>query len=344
MNHALIRARRGALTLGLVFLFAIVIHHWLTGASLLDSLYWTVITVAGVGYAETVDPGLGDARQWLTISVIVIGMATVAYTLGMMIQAIVEGQFERAMGARRMTKEIQRLKDHVIICGFGRIGQNLAHRLTRHRVPFVIVDSSPESTLEAKLFKYIHIEGDATDEDTLRTAGVDRAKTVVNALSSDADNVFLTLTVHNMNPHVAILSRGEHPRTEKKLLQAGATRVVLPAVIGAERMADIIIRPEASHLLRSVGHESGLNAELEEFKLTDRSPYVGKTVREAEEASDNGGVMIVALKRAVGETVFNPKDDFVLDAGDVIIVMGPEADIEQFFKACIDPVRQPALA
>lgn len=343
MNHALVRARRGALAIGVLLLFAIGAHYRVTGTSLLDSLYWTVITIAGVGYSETVDPSLGATRQWLTIFVILVGMMSVAYTLGMLIQAIVEGQFERAMGVRRMTKEIQKLKDHVIICGFGRIGQNLAHRLARHRVPFVIVDSSAESALEAKLFKYIHIEGDATDEHTLRAAGIDRAKTVVNALSSDADNVFLTLTVHNMNPHVSILSRGEHPRTEKKLLQAGATRVVLPAVIGAEKMADIIIRPEASHLLRSIGHESGLSAELEEFKLTAQSPHVGRTVRAAEESSDNGGVMIVALKRASGETIFNPKDELLLEAGDVIIVMGPEADIEQFYKACVEATRQPAF-
>ena len=334
MDRALKRARRGALVLGLLLVFAILSHHWLTGTRLLDSLYWTIITVAGVGYSEHVEPGLGSARQWLTISVILVGMMTVAYTLGMMIQAIVEGQFDRALGARRMTKEIQRLTDHVIICGFGRIGQNLAHRLSRHRVPFVIIDSSADSLHEANLLNYIHIEGDATDEDTLRAAGIDRARTVVNALASDADNVFLTLTVHDMNPNAAILSRGEHPRTENKLIQAGATQVVLPAVIGAERMADIIIRPEASHLLRCVGHESGLNAELEEFKFTAQSPFVGRTVREAE---DECLVMVIALKRLDGEQIFNPKDDVVLVSGDVVIIMGPEAEIEGFYKTCVDP-------
>jgi voltage-gated potassium channel len=333
MDQALKRARRGALVLGLLLVFAILSHHWLTGTGLLDSLYWTIITVAGVGYSENVDPSLGRARQWLTILVILFGMMAVAYTLGMMIQAIVEGQFDRALGERRMTKEIQRLKNHVIICGFGRIGQNLALRLTRHRVPFVVIDSSAESLHDAKQFNYIHVEGDATDEDTLRAAGVDRARTVVNALASDADNVFLTLTVHDMNPSATILSRGEHPRTESKLIQAGATQVVLPAVIGAERMADIIIRPEASDLLRCVGHESGLNAELEEFKFTAQSPYVGRTVREAE---DESSVMVVALKREDGQQIFNPKDDFVLASGDIAIVMGPEAEIERFYEACVD--------
>ena len=333
MDKALKRARRGALVLGMLLVFAILSHHWLTGNRLLDSLYWTVITVAGVGYSENVEPGLGDARQWLTISVILFGMMAVAYTLGMMIQAIVEGQFDRALGARRMTKEIQRIKDHVIICGFGRMGQNLAIRLSRHSVPFVIIDSSAESLHDAEQLNYIYIEGDATDEDTLRAAGVERARTVVNALSNDADNVFLTLTVHNMNPCATILSRGEHPHTESKLIQAGATQVVLPAVIGAERMADIIVRPEASHLLRCVGHESGLNAELEEFKFSNDSPFVGRTVRQAE---DESHVMVIALKQAKGDQIFNPKDNIVLESGDVVIVMGAEADIEGFFKVCVD--------
>jgi voltage-gated potassium channel len=332
MDQALKRARRGALVLGLLLVIAILSHQWLTSASLLDSVYWTIITIAGVGYSEQVEPGLGIARQWLTISVILFGMMAVAYTLGMMIQAIVEGQFDRALGARRMTKEIRRLKNHVIICGFGRMGQNLAHRLSRHGVAFVIIDSSSESGQEARQFNYIHIEGDATDEDILRTAGIDRARTVVNALANDADNVFLTLTVHDMNPKVDILSRGEHPRTESKLMQAGATQVVLPAVIGAERMADIIIRPEASDLLRCVGHESGLNAELEEFKFSAESPYVGRTVRHAEEDSM---VMVVALKRADGEQIFNPQDDVVLATGDIVIVMAPEAEIEGFYKKCV---------
>jgi voltage-gated potassium channel len=333
MNQALKRARHGALVLGLMLVLAILSHNWLTGAELLDSLYWTIITVAGVGYSENVEPGLGMARQWLTISVILFGMMAVAYTLGMMIQAIVEGQIDRALGERRMTKEIQRLKNHVIICGFGRIGQNLAVRLSRHRVPFVIIDSNAESLHDAKQLNYIYVEGDATDEDTLQAAGVDRARMVVNALASDADNVFLTLTVHDLNPSVPILSRGEHPRTESKLLQAGATQVVLPAVIGAERMADIIIRPEASDLLRCVGHESGLNAELEEFKFISESPFVGRTVRDAE---DESSVMVVALKREDGQQIFNPKDDVVLKAGDIVIVMGPEAEIEGFYHACVD--------
>ena len=337
MNPALWRARKGAVVLGTLFLVAILTHNYLHPESLLDSIYWTVITVFGVGYSELPDPTLDVPRKWLTIGVILVGMMAVGYTLGMMIQAIVEGQLDRAMGERRMNKELRKLRGHVIICGYGRIGQNLTHRLARHRVPFVVIDSCAESVLDLKSHEYLHIEGDATDEEILQMAGIGRASTIVIALSCDADNVFLTLTAKNLNPDAEIIARGELPRTEKKLLQAGATQVVLPAVIGAERMADIIVRPEASNLLRCVGHESGVNAELEEFKFTADSAYVGRTVREAEEQPSTTGVMIVALKKADGEHIFNPKDDVVIETGDVAILMGPEADIEQFYETCVAP-------
>ena len=335
MNPALWRARKGALVLGSLFIFGILGHNSLNDESLLDSVYWTVITVFGVGYSETIEPDLDVRKKWLTISVILVGMCAVAYTLGMMIQAIVEGQFDRAMGERRMNQKLKKLKDHVVINGYGRIGQNLAHRLARHRVPFVVIDSCAESVLEMKTHDYLHIEGDATDEEILEMAGVRRASTIVNALSCDADNVFLTLTARNLNPQAEIIARGEHPRTEKKLLQAGASQVVLPAVIGAERIADIIVRPEASNLLRCVGHESGVNAELEEFQFAADSAYVGRTIREAEDVPSTTGIMIVALKRANGEHLFNPKDETIIEPGDVAILMGPEADIEQFYGTCI---------
>ena len=341
MNEALGRARRGALVLGCVVVGSILSFHWLFRKPLLESIYWTVITIAGVGYSQSVDVEVPAARQFLSIVVILVGMLAMAYTLGMLIQAIVEGQLDKAMGAKRMNKEISKLKDHVIVCGFGRIGQNLAHRLARHRVPFIVIDPCTESITEAKHHSYLCLEADATDEDVLLSVGLQRASTIVFSLQSDPENVFLTLTVRNLNPNIKIVARGEHPRTEKKLLQAGANQVVMPAIIGAERMADMIVRPEASDLLRCVGHQSGLNAELEEFKFTAQSPFIGRTVREAEENLEQ--LMIIAVRRADGETVFNPKDNEGLCVGDVVIVMGPEADVELFYKTCVAPQDEVAL-
>ena len=339
MNEALGQARRGALVLGCVLVWSILSYHWLFNKPLLESIYWTVITITGVGYSQNVEVP-GD-RQFLTIVVILVGMLTLAYTLGMLIQAIVEGQLDQAMGAKKMKKEISKLNDHVIICGFGRIGQNLAHRLARHNVPFIVIDPNAETIAEAKTHGYICLEADATDEDVLRSAGLDRASTIVFGIQSDPDNVFLTLTVRNMNSDITIVARGEHPRTEKKLLQAGATQVVMPAIIGAERIADLIVGADTPDLLRSFGQGSGLNAELEEFQFTADSPYAGRTVREAEEKLEQ--LMIVAVRRPDGETLFNPKDDEKIGAGDTLVVMGPEADIEQFYETCVSPQREAVL-
>lgn len=341
MNEALGRARKGAFVVGCVFVWSILAFHWLFKKPLLESIYWTVITIAGVGYSQSVDVEVPPSRQFLSIVVILVGMVAVAYTLGMLIQAIVEGQLDKVMGEKRMRKEIEKLNNHVIVCGFGRIGKNLANRLARHRVPFVVIDPVSEMIAEAKALGYTAMEADATDESVLKAAGLDRASTIVFGIQSDPDNVFLTLTVRNLNPDITIVARGEDPRTEKKLIQAGASQVVMPAIIGAERIADIITRPETSDLLRCVGHESGLNAELEEFKFHSDSPYIGRTVREAEEKLEN--LMIVALRRSDGETVFNPKDSEGICVGDVVIVMGPEADIELFYETCVAPVEEPAL-
>ncbi len=342
MNKALGQARRGALILCCVFIFSILTFHLWFKKTLLESIYWTVITISGVGYSQSVNQEIGDARQLLSIVVILVGMLAMAYTVAMLIQAIVEGQLDQALGAKRMNKEIDKLNDHVIICGFGRIGKNLGHRLVRHQVPFVVIDPSAEAIAEAKSLGFLFLEGDATDEDVLLAAGFERAKTFVIALQNDADNVFLTLTARNMSPDIDILARGEHPRTEKKLLQAGANEVVMPAVIGAERMADMITRPETSDLLRCIGQESGMNAELEEFKFTSESAYTGRTVREAEEGLQ---LMIVAVRGEDAETVFNPKDDQELHAEDVVIVMGPEADVEEFYKRCVaSGKKKPTLA
>lgn len=333
MNPALNRARRGALILGLVCISSILSYHFWFNKPLLESIYWTVITVAGVGYSQMPEPDVGAARQFLSIIVIVVGMVSMAYTLAMFIQAIVEGQFDRALGDNRMHKRIDKLANHVIICGFGRVGQNLSHRLARHNVPFLIVDPSAECLAEARAHKFLTLEGFATEEDILRTAGIERAKTIVITVSSDAESVFLTLTARNMNPAIHILARGEHPQTEKKLLQAGANEVILPAVIGAERMAEKIVHPSEAEPFRFSDHHSGLNAELDEFQFTADSPYVGQTVGEAEQQHQ---AMIVALRKANGETVFNPADNEILCTGDTVVVMGSEADLEKFYETCVD--------
>ncbi|MEM9659751.1 MAG: NAD-binding protein, partial [Planctomycetota bacterium] len=316
---------------GVVFVFAAAGHYLLTDGSLLDSIYWTVITVSTVGYAHRTPAGVGPLEQIFTIVVIIVGTIAVGYTLGMFLQVAIEGQIERAMGVRRMNREISRLNEHVIICGFGRIGQYLAESLDRQQMQFVVIETNAEAAAEAKEEDYLCIEGDATEEEVLWVAGVHRARTVVVALHSDADNVFLTLTARNMNPELNILARGEQPATEKKLLQAGANQVVLPAVIGAHQMSDLILRPNAASFIYGVGRHPSLDAEMEELQITASSALVGQTIRNAGTRKKDA-VLIVSVHRQEGEQIFNPDADFEFHAGDTLVVIGKTAAVREFRK------------
>ena len=333
MTPALARIRRAATWIGGVFGISVVGHYCLHDSTWLESIFWTVVTVSTVGYSYDTPANVGPAAQVLTIGVIVVGTLSVAYTVSVVLQALIEGQIEKAMGVRRMTRQIEQLSNHVIICGFGRIGQNLATRLDHQKVPFVVVELSADALSEAAAHQYLVLEGDATDEEVLRHAGITKAKTLVVALQSDADNVFLTLTARNMAPNLRILARGELPGTERKLRQAGANDVVLPAVIGAHRIADLIVRPHATDLLHRVGDaNSSLEAVLEEIPVPAGSTLVGKTIRDAE-THRRHRLLIVSVRRDDGGEVFNPDADYVFAEDDTLIAMGEPTDIELFRKA-----------
>jgi voltage-gated potassium channel len=329
--------RRVRLGLGLLVgltAAAVAGHRLLSDSSLVDSLYWAVITIAKVGYGERPDPVVGTGEKLFAVAVILLGTVVVAYTAAVFVQAVVEGQLQQALGARRMTREISRLHDHVIICGFGRTGQHLADRLKRQEVDFVVVDSSDAAIEDARQAGHLCMTGDATSEETLLTAGIERAKTLVAALHDDADNVFLTLTARDMKRDLAILARGEQPSTEKKLMQAGANQVILPAVIGAQQLADIILRPHAARLLHGVGHatSASLDADMEEVQIPASSSLVGKKIRDADTRKSHD-VLIVSIRRSDGSQVFNPGADVVLQAGDTLIVIGQSTQVREFRKA-----------
>ncbi|MCA9258036.1 MAG: TrkA family potassium uptake protein, partial [Planctomycetales bacterium] len=231
---------------------------------------------------------------------------------------------------RKMAGEINSLRNHVIICGYGRMGRQLAERLVRNKtVAMVIIDAKLDVVNDAIQDGHLAIEGDATSEETLAEAGIDRAATLVVALRSDADNVFLTLTARNMNPHVNIIARGEELATEKKLRQAGANRVILPAVIGAQQIADIILRPHAAHLKYGTGPQAAIDASMEELTIGLSSGLVGKTIRDAE-TRQKYRVLIVAVRRAEGELIFNPDAAVDFQAGDTLVVIGQAADVKDF--------------
>ncbi len=319
------------------FLLIVVIAvtgYVLSGWSLLDSIYMVVITVFGVGFGE-VGP-MTPALRAFTMLVIVAGYVTVVYIVGGFIQMITEGEFNRALGARRMTREIANLREHVIICGFGRIGQILARKLVESRIPFVVLDSNPDRITAAEARGYLVRLGNASDEVILENAGIQRAKVLATVLPDDAINVFITLTARNLNPDLMIVARGEFPSTEKKLRQAGADHVVLPAEIGALRMSHLITHPASLNFLETSDDRKTLNEMLaqvelhmDELVIPPGSQLIGTSVGTAA-VRGRSSFIIVALQRADGTIIIHPSHDVFLHEGDTVIVIGHKGDTPRF--------------
>ncbi len=221
MTAPLSRIRRGALVLAVIVVLSVVGYRVLGGRTWLDAAYMTTITISSVGFGEhsTATPEM----QVFTILVIVLGMSAAAYTVSGMVQLLAEGEIERLLGTRRMMREIDQLSEHVIICGYGRVGQILAGRLAGRCCPFLVIDEKPEQIENAQAEQYVCLQGDATEEELLLKAGIRRAKTLVTSLPNDAANVFLTLTARNLNEHLQIIARAEFHTSEKNCGKPGPT-------------------------------------------------------------------------------------------------------------------------
>ena len=304
-----------------------MLGYWAAGWTLLDSIYMVIVTLSTVGYRE-----IGEMTPQLKIFtslVIVVGVSTAFYILGGLVQMMAEGEINRVLGLRRVTREIDRLSDHVIICGFGRMGEILASELHKQKQPFVVVENDTERIQLAAAHHCLALSDDATQEEALLHAGIARAKTLVTTLGRDADNVFITLTARNLNPDVAIIARGEFLSTEKKLLQAGANQVVLPAATGARRMAAMITRPSAIELIEVVAGRKVAEVGVDEIPIPEGHPLVGVTVRESQTRSRHG-LLIMGVRGPDGTLEFNPDPDAAFQSGGTVVVMGRPSDIDRF--------------
>lgn len=299
----------------------------LAGWSWGDAFYMVIITAFSVGYGEVqpvADPWL---RMWTT-ALIVLGCTGIIFITGSLVQWLTESQIQRVLGGKRMEHDIDQLKNHTIICGFGRIGRMIASQLEAGGVPFVIVDQSQDRVAEVREAGWLTHLGEATDESVLRAVGVSRARVLATVLPNDAANVFITLSARNMNPEIQIIARGEVPSTERKLKQAGANRVVLPAHIGADRIAHLILHPNARELLggktkSSVEfehHLSELGLDMEEIEIGPDSPWLHRRVGDVE-AEAAGRLLAVAILRKEGGTDMNPTPTAMLMPGDALVVM-----------------------
>jgi voltage-gated potassium channel len=315
--------RRSLLYLAVVFAICVGGYH-VYGWNLVDSVYMVVITMFGVGYGE-VHP-LDDAGKIFTMFVIVAGTSAVVFVIGEVIRFITEGEIMKAIGELKKSKQVEGISAHAIICGYGRIGQILAHELAAAKFPFVVVDLDDARLALAEESGYLFVKGSATEEETLQRAHVERAVVLATVLPQDTLNVFITLTARNLNKQLRIIARGEHPPTEKKLRQAGADEVVLPASIGGTRIAHSIIRPATMEYL---GDNSALmneelkklGVEIDELRLHKHTHLVGKTILELQNLSE-GHLIVIALQRANGNILRSGFLEENLQTGDSVIIIG----------------------
>jgi voltage-gated potassium channel Kch len=319
------------LTVGVAYTITVMIlataAYMAVGWSFRDALYMVIVTVYTVGYNE-VRPINTPALNVITIGLIVLGCTGIIFLTGALVQFFTLNQINKTMGLKRMKTQIDELSEHVIVCGFGRLGTMLARSLSASSAGFVVLEENEARATEARLQGYLCIHGDASSEAVLLAAGVMRANALATVLSNDAVNVFITLSARALNPKLTIVARGERPSTESKLLQAGADKVVLPTHIGAERIAEVILHEESarfieglerSHGFQRVLHNFGI--ELEVVTAAPQSPAVRMTVT-AIERQAKGAFFIIQINRRDGDVFTAPPATAVVGEGDGVVLIG----------------------
>jgi voltage-gated potassium channel len=319
-----------AIVILIVLLLGIFGYMVIEGWSLLDSIYMTVITLSTVGYGEVRD--IGGTGRIFTIILILFGIFIITYTVGWIAKNFIEGEMRAIFGRRKLDKQIKSLRDHYIICGYGRIGKIICKELIMKSIPLIVIEKDERVRQELEYDNILYLDNDATHEETLREAGIGQAKGLISVVGSDPENVFICLTARGLNHQLYILSRAEEEGTEGKLLQAGANEVILPYRIGGRRMAQAIIRPTVSDFLESAIHDYSFELNIEEIVVGEDSPLSNLTLVDSGIRREMD-IIIIGIKQKDGKMVFNPFSGTKIQSGDILIAMGRGKDLEKLRKA-----------
>lgn len=304
-------------------------------ANFLDALYMTITTVATVGYGEVFE--LSDAGRIFTIFLIVGNLGIFAYALTLISRFLIEGDFFAQFRMNRMKTKIASLNNHVIVCGFGRNGQAACDMLSLHGIPFVVLESKLE-LLENYLNKsYLYyLNEDATKDETLMDAGIERARALITTLPNDADNVFVTLTAKGLNANLLIISRASDFSSFSKLKRAGAANVIMPDKIGGAHMASLVVRPDVKEFVDILSGQGGADVQLEEFSVEALTSHLsGKCIVDLNIRKITGA-NVIGLKNADGSYIVNPNINLPLELGMKLIILGNTEQINQLKKLLID--------
>ncbi|MCL5047199.1 MAG: potassium channel protein [Firmicutes bacterium] len=286
------------------------------GYTPLDALFQTVITISTVGFGEVHSFTAGE--KVFTILLIFAGVGTAAYTFSILIETLFEGYLTKQLGKRKMERQIHNMEDHVILCGWGRVGNSIANQLKQGGIRFVVIDSSEE---RIETCKCISICGDATEEDVLLDAGIMRAKALITALHGDAENLYVTLTARSLSPDIFIVSRTGSENAVSKLRQAGADRIVNPQNLGGTKMASLALQPQVAEFLDFVMHDGSLEFRLEQIEIPHDSNLIGESLRSARIHALTG-TLVLGLRHQGGEFITNPPPEAEIAQGDVLVVIG----------------------
>lgn len=327
MLKATDRILRGFMLLAVVFVAAVTGYRYIHGLTWLEATWLAVISITGTGFAE--ESTKSPQFQLFTIFVVGFGFFATIYAFTGLVQFLLAGEFERFLGRKRMQRDINKLQRHVIVCGYGRLGNSLVNDLAHEKQPLVVIESDAGNAQQAIDDGHLLVEGDATEEDILMAAGLDRAKSLVTTLPSDAANVFITLTARDINRQVQIISRAELPSTERKLQRAGASKVVMPASNSARHVLRMITRPSTAHLIDLMGERTFQDFEMDELVINPNSKLVGVTVGKSE-VNYKHKLLVVAVRQADDTMVFNPGGTYEFKSNDIAIVMGKRQDIKGF--------------
>lgn len=301
-------------------------YHAIEGWPLFDSLYMTVITLTTVGFME-VHPLTREGRAF-TMLLSLGGIFTLLYAAMEAIRTIVSGELHTLLGRQRMERSLAQVRDHFVVCGYGRMGSLVCREFSAQGLPFVVVDRSAELLSQFRLPHGLVLVGDATQDEVLKRAGVERARGLVTAAASDADNLFITMSARFLNDKLLIVSRAEEEEAEKKLLRAGANRVVSPYVIGGQRVAQAVLRPTVMDFLELATRSEHLELQIEETVVAGGSALAGATIRDSQLRQELG-IIVVAIKKPDGRMVFNPEPELSIAAGDVLIAMGHREQLDR---------------
>lgn len=312
------RVLRALAVLGLVVACGALGFHLIEGWSFLDSLYFTVASVTTVGYGDLHPSGTGG--RIFAIIFLLGGVGTVGFVLSRAVVEIVQTEIVAGLGQRRRLREVNRLRDHFIICGAGRVGSRVIRELQRRGESFVIIEREADHVRNWLEEGVPLLVRDATLEATLHEAGVEHARALAACLPTDADNVYAVLTARGLNPRLHIVARANEEQAEPKLIRAGANRVIAPTIIGSQRMTTALTKPAVEDFITSITAET-LDLNFEEVEIAAGSPYARRMLRDTNIRAELD-VVVVAVRRRTGEMVFNPSGDAAIEPGDLLIAIG----------------------